>query len=166
MKKILEISDKDFGFDVKDVDYKPRTAARSVVFDGKNVALMHVSKKGYYKLPGGGVEQDEGIKEALHREIKEEAGCTVKILEEIGEIIEHKSHRGIVQTSHCFFSKVIEKGESELEEGEIADGFELIWVEPQRALELLKITPKDYSGTFITKRDAHYMKEAMRFLKN
>ncbi|MFZ2522841.1 MAG: hypothetical protein WAW92_00465 [Minisyncoccia bacterium] len=36
--------------------YKPRLAARGVVFDqNNNVAILPVSNHDYYKLPGGGI---------------------------------------------------------------------------------------------------------------
>ncbi len=34
--------------------------------------------KDAWSIPGGGPEFDEGIEEALHREIKEELGCKIK----------------------------------------------------------------------------------------
>lgn len=47
---------------------KPRFATRTVLFDqdGK-VAALNVKKHGYYKIPGGGVEQEENIIDAAVR---------------------------------------------------------------------------------------------------
>ncbi len=46
--------------------FQNRVAVRAVLFDNdENVALMHVSKEEYYKLPGGGVEEDEELLVAL-----------------------------------------------------------------------------------------------------
>lgn len=42
--------------------YHHRKAARAVVLDSDgSVALLHVSKFGYHKLPGGGVEENEDL---------------------------------------------------------------------------------------------------------
>ena len=61
MKTILTIRDKDFGLDFPDLPvYKERRSSRAVVLDGDGkIALLHVTKKNFYKLPGGGVEEGE-----------------------------------------------------------------------------------------------------------
>ena len=39
--------------------YSLREAARAVVFDeDKNIALLHATTTDYYKLPGGGLDDD------------------------------------------------------------------------------------------------------------
>ena len=82
MQLLAEIQEKDLGMTEsnRDIEYKIRRAARAVIFDesGK-VALLHVTKDGYHKIPGGGVENGENEKDALCREALEEAGCEVKI---------------------------------------------------------------------------------------
>jgi len=52
MKLLLTLGDQ---FSLS--DYRMRKAARAAVFDHEgNLALLHVSKHHYYKLPGGGIE--------------------------------------------------------------------------------------------------------------
>ena len=76
MKNILVINDEDVGLETnKDADYKPRTAARAVLKKDGRIALLHVTKHNYYKLPGGGVDEGESIEQALERELLEEVGC-------------------------------------------------------------------------------------------
>lgn len=162
---ILEINDEDFGEEAIETDYTPRTAARAVLFDGDKIAILFVSKKEYHKLPGGGVEPREGIKQTLLREIQEETGCEAEIGEELGEVIEHKSKHGKVQTSHCFLAKVTSKGKTNFTEKELNDGFQLKWVSLKEAIELFsKDEPKSYTGKFVQKRDLFFLKKAKKII--
>ncbi len=84
--------------------------------------------------------------------------------EELGEIIEHRSHFGIVQTSHCFMADATEEGAQELTEKELNDGFELVWVPYTEAVSLVSDSkPADYAGKFIVIRDLQYLKEAKEY---
>ena len=59
-----------------------RTETRSsgIVIDKNNVALMHRIKDGYeyWVFPGGGIEENETIEDALSREMVEELDIEVK----------------------------------------------------------------------------------------
>ncbi len=163
MKTVLEINDTDIGMELKDVEYQPRTAARAILKKGNQIGLLHVTKKKYYKLPGGGVDEGETIQQGLKREVKEELGCTFNLLREVGEIIEHRSHFGLVQTSHCFLGEVEEVGEPDFTEKEIENGFEIVWVTLDEAIELVKNSkPENYEGKFIIVRDLKFLEEAKK----
>jgi 8-oxo-dGTP diphosphatase len=85
--------------------YTLRIAARAIILDAKgNIAIMSTPKSEHchHKLPGGGLEGDEDIMATLRREIKEEVGCDVEIIKEVGEIIEYKNEYNQRQTSYCF----------------------------------------------------------------
>ena len=89
--------------------YKTREAARAIVFDDDNlIALLHATKNFYYKLPGGGIEAGETKEDALKRECKEEIGCNVEIIKELGSTVEYRKKHGI-KTSflllHCKISR-------------------------------------------------------------
>ena len=165
MKCVLEINDGDLSFPIKqDANYRARTAARAVLRNKDKIALLHVTRHNYYKLPGGGVDEGETIRQALVREVAEETGCTLKARDELGEILEHRSQQEIVQTSHCYLADVETVGKPEFTEKEIGDGFELVWVSFDEAIKLLKESqPDNYSGKFIVMRDLKFLEEARRF---
>src|SRR5450830_1921296 len=94
MKIIKIIWDTDIGanFPVPSV-YRERRASRAVVFDRDgNIALLDVSKRGYHKLPGGGIDEGEDILAALNRETMEEIGCTIGNIRELGIIEEYRNN--------------------------------------------------------------------------
>ncbi len=167
MNRVLEINDSDVGLETKeDAKFRPRTAARAVLRKGDKIALLHVSNHFYYKLPGGGVDEGESIEEGLKREILEEVGCTFKVLNEIGEILEHRSQIEQVQTSHCYLAEVEEEGKPDFTDEEIEGGFELVWVTLDEAMKLLKESkPDTYDGKFIVVRDLQFLKKARKFFK-
>src|SRR3989338_5734113 len=90
MKLLLELRDKDIGAISKKSIMKERAASRAILMNNGKIALMNVTKHSYHKLPGGGIEKGESIEEALLREMKEETGCKIKIIAELGKIIDEK----------------------------------------------------------------------------
>ena len=46
----------------------------------EKIAIFYKSNKNEYKLPGGGMENDENPEEAFKREVLEETGCVVEIV--------------------------------------------------------------------------------------
>ncbi len=66
-------------------NFSRRIAVRAVIFDRDgNVAMLAVTRDGYHKLPGGGVEEGEDLHEALARECLEEVGCTITSIKDAG----------------------------------------------------------------------------------
>lgn len=152
-------------------DWRYRKAARAVVFDNKNkIGLLNVSKKNYYKLPGGGIEDGEDIKIALDRECEEELGIQVDVVREIGSIIEYRAQFKLHQTSYCFLANTTHDYEKDIPnftDEEKSSGFEIIWVEPKEALRLLNLKQtSDYEGKFIEERDFCFLNKALEEVKN
>ena len=85
MKCIRVLKDEDFGLEsVEFNNPRIRYGARGIIIreDGK-IAIFNKSNKNEYKLPGGGVDNGEDVKEAFiqQRELLEKSGrkCTVRI---------------------------------------------------------------------------------------
>lgn len=144
-----------------------RITARAVVFDDENkVGLLHITSRGYYKLPGGEIENNENAEEALHRECREELGVEIKVAKEIGSIMEFRAQNKLFQTSHCFLAKTIsEKKPPNFSEREKSFGYEIVWTEPNEALKLLKSrlkTSGDYGSKFTAERDLCFFNETLK----
>ncbi len=164
---LLEIRDADIGEKPKDgTKYIPRNTARAVITNNGKIAFLYLKKYNYHKLPGGGVEPGETTLEALEREVFEEVGCTIRIIEEIGEIVEHRSHLGIIQTSHCFLAEAVKEGRPVFTQEEIEEGMELVWVSIDEAIKLIKNEKPDiYEAKFILKRELVFLEKARELLK-
>lgn len=169
MKNLLTIKEQDIVPDSPVTDtstFRKRGAARAVLLDESGqVYLLNVSKHGYHKLPGGGIDDGEDIKQALERELMEEVGCKAEIIAELGTVVEYRNYDdgGLEQTSCCYLAKQAgEQVASALEEGELAEGmFEVKAKNIDDAIALLqKDKPDNLEGKFIQKRDIAFLQAA------
>lgn len=146
--------------------YKKRTSVRALVFDGQNrVALMNLTKQGYHKLPGGGIESGETEEGALRRECIEELGCRIEIIRKLAETVEYIKMLKVVHYSYCYLAKVIgEKGVPNFTQEEIKDGFEILWVSSEKALGILEsdITEILVAGLYILPREKYFLKKFIK----
>ncbi len=145
-----------------------RKAVRAVVFDNENnVALLHVSKYSYYKLPGGGIEESELMEESLKRECLEEIGCNVEVVSDVGRVFEYRDEINLNQESFCYIAKLLGgKGKSNLVGYEIDDGFETVWANIDKAIKMVEESkPTSYDGPFIKIRDLVFLKKAKDIIK-
>jgi len=162
---ICKITDKDLNLEIFEMhDPEIRNGARGIVVrDDSKIAVFYKKNKNEYKLPGGGIENDESPEEAFKREVLEETGCYVEIIKKLGITEEHKTKNNFMQTSHIFVSKVIKDSKHlHLTDQEKDEGAVLIWEEPEKALELIKncyeevLSSKyysEYSTKFMVLRD-------------
>lgn len=169
MQNLLTIKEQDIVADSPVIDtstFRKRGAARAVLLDDSGqVYLLNVSKHSYHKLPGGGIDEGEDIKQALERELMEEVGCKAELVAELGTVIEYRNYDdgGLEQTSYCFLAKQVgEQVASALEEGELAEGmFEVKAKNIDDAIALLsRDTPDNLEGKFIQKRDIAFLNAA------
>src|SRR3989338_342037 len=159
------IRDKDLGLDTPEPStWGERKTGRAIIFDdAKNVALLHVTKKHYHKLPGGGVEEGEDVNEALRREALEEIGCDITNIQELGVIEEYRAKFSKHQTSHCFIANVDgEKKNPDFTPEELENVFEITWLSLEDAIKTLEseVGVEDYEGKFINIRELTFLKEA------
>lgn len=146
MKLLLTLDEKDYTDDMPVFEKK---SVRAIIEkDGKY--SMQLSRKGEYKIPGGGVEENETFTETLIREVEEEVGLIVKpeTIEPIGEILElreDKMCKGQKYVCHSYFYKCeVEEKEipTRMTASEIEKGFKPVWEKLSRIVskndELIK----------------------------
>ncbi len=171
MKILTEISEATLGrgeVEKLGSNYELRKSARVILQDETgNIALQHIRRDHFHKLPGGGVETGEILEEALKREALEEVGCDCKIGELIGVVIEYRNKYNLIQISYAYTAKVVgEIGEPELEQAEIDEQLVHLWVPAEEALTQMKSdTPEKYEAHFILKREISFLEEYLRMVK-
>lgn len=148
-------------------DYVVRHTARAIIFDSdKKIAIMHVKKFSYHKLPGGWVEEGEDIETALRRECLEEVWVEISDIEPIGDVLEWRNGIEeynewvyIQQISHCFRAEVLTYHSSELTEYEKLDESEIIWITLDEAIRILENdTPANIEWEWIRQRELAFLK--------
>ena len=178
MKTIGIITNEDLGLSQKEMN-KPKTriSARGIVLreDGK-IAVFYKSKKREYKLPGGGIENNESIRDCFIREVLEETGCSVNIIRKLGMIEENRENDNFKQISHVFEAKVINKQKkTNLTKKEKDEGGKVLWMYPEKALILInksinKVKASKYENLyhsrFIILRDKKILEYYLNSLNN
>jgi 8-oxo-dGTP diphosphatase len=158
-KLIAIIKDSDIGYEnIAFNNPHIRYAARGIVYNKENkIAIFNKVNKNEFKLPGGGLESGETFKEAFVREIKEETGCTLVNVREIGYTEEHKSQSNFKQISKVFVGECSKQNSSlNLTEKEKDEGGKLVWMDIDKSLELMKnsfdnLKASKYENIYITK---------------
>lgn len=126
-----------------------RTAVRAVIKKGNEILLVS-NNKGDTKFPGGGVECNEDLEEALKREVREETGYTVSSIgDKIGTVIERridlfdndtvfemKSHYYLCNVTEDFQKQSLDAYEQEME-------FIPKWITIDEAIKRNQIAAKD-----------------------
>lgn len=157
------------GTDITQADYanyKIRIAGRAVLFDGSKVALVHVSKHGYYMLPGGGVE-DEDIPTGLAREVREELGCEITIGQEVGTAIVYFERWHNKQVDRCYLAqKDGDERATSRTDFEVEEGHQVVWADSLAdAISLAENTEADDpEGKLVRARDLAFLKAAQKLL--
>ena len=138
---IGQIRDEDIGEKSKPVEkYRQRFGARGIVLrEDRKIAVFNKSLKNEFKLPGGGIDEGEETAEAFKREVFEETGCKIEIIDFLGTIEELKTQDSFKQMSYVYVGKVIEDTKAlHVTKQEEKEGAKLLWETPEKALELIK----------------------------
>ena len=116
-----------------------REAVRGIIMKNSKILLIYSEKNGDYKLPGGGIEEGETPKEALIREVQEEAGIRVEVEEEMLQVMEYDEGQYddcdvFKMLSTYYKCREIKKMKQNLDSYEVEMGFIPKWVNLDEAI--------------------------------
>ena len=147
-------------FDLDRKDYDPkgpmhsRHSVRGIIIRDGKIAMAHVTKRGFYKFPGGGSEGNETKIETLIREVREEAGLVVKPETVRPYGIVTRSQLSRIGDRYCQdnFYYLCDAEDSivpqELTQSESESGYSLEFVDPLEAIRQSKAS-EYYNDRFI-----------------
>ncbi len=173
MRLLAELKDEEF-------EYKGtntiRNIVRAIVLDeNDNIAIHHLygvmgeefGFRDYYETPGGGVDPNETLEEAIKRECFEELGYEVEIIQEIGEIDDFYNLLKRKNLNHYYLCK--RKGEQKPVHF-VSNGDKLIiktlWVDIDEAKELYDTHRNTPLAKLVYNREHRILIEVETILKN
>lgn len=165
MKLLATLRAEDVELKTPHFDYtsfKPRAAARAIIFDGERVALIRVKEHGYYMLPGGGIEHEDMLT-GLYREITEELGCKIEVTGEVGAIEVYFDRWSKRQTDSCYTAKkkVGLATSATPTDFEQEEGHSVVWTKSLRdAIQFVETAaPVNRDGKLVRARDLLFLKQ-------
>ena len=126
-------------------DFYFRTIARGLLIKGDKLLFAKDKHSGHYFPPGGGVEPNESVVTALHREIEEELGWKIQVEKFVGclehrwEYVRKQDQKKIsmYEMNHYFLINSIEAKDPPVSKEE---HIEFHWV-PVEKLETIGVLP-------------------------
>lgn len=158
MINLFNLNMKDYTDDMPLIE---RYGVRAIIRrDG--LLAMQKDRDGIYKIPGGGVEKDEDLINALIREVREETGLIVKkaSIKEIGEVMEirrdnFETDKKYIAHSLFYFCDVEEKVvDTDMTANEISQGYVPVW----ENLDVIIANNEKLQTEFWTIRDTQFLK--------
>jgi ADP-ribose pyrophosphatase YjhB (NUDIX family) len=138
-----------------------KRAARTVIIDNNEgklkVAIVSVRNGEYFKIPGGGIETGETQEQAAIREAKEETGCDVNLIKEIGRS-SFVDENSVTHYSVCFLAEKKNDGEPLFSDWEKSNSFNVNWISLEEAKSLFEGSKtNDPFGKLINERDYQFL---------
>jgi len=135
---MAETNDKipQFGKQKKGIVYRERPSVYGIAYNAKGEILV-ARARGKLVLPGGGVDEGETAENALLREILEETGWRVDIIDEVCRANEYmvskRKNRATNKLAQFFRIEAIDQIHDPLD-----DDHEPLWIPRKRALKELR----------------------------
>ena len=169
MKQILHLKDDQYEYTYID---NVRYVCRGVLLNDKNeIALNKLhgfdnfGSRNYYETPGGGKKDNETLKEALLREMREETGYEVKIIKELGMVNDYYNliHRN--NRNYFYLCKAVKYVGKELENYEKSLIEKVVWVNVDEAIRLYEEMGGSGVAILVKNRELPILKKVKKILE-
>ncbi len=117
-----------------DPPQKVRHSGRAIIIKDGKILLSHELNTNIYMSPGGGLEENELLKDCCKREVEEETAFIVMPGEEFVTSYEYCFETLFI--SHYFPCEILGTGKSALTPTEIEHGITAEWVDVEEALKI------------------------------
>lgn len=118
-----------------------RKAARAIAIEGEEILLLYTERYHDYTLPGGGIDEQEDVIQAMVRELQEETGANnIQMIQPYGLYEEfrpwYREDADVMHMiSYCYTCKVDRQlGQTRFEDYEIKNGMKPIWMNIHQAI--------------------------------
>ena len=158
------IVDKIYPF--KKIEKVRKTVRVILVNEKKEIGLLHIKgidkfgNRDHYETIGGGVELNEDLLMTLNREVKEEAGYTIKNIKEIAYIDIQYNLLNRVDRGYFFYAETNEYVGTNLNDYEKEIFKEIKWINLNEIDEFYLNTQVENVGKMIHQRDYRIIQKA------
>ena len=170
MKLVASLKDDQYPF--TGVDHV-REIVRCILLDeNDNVCLEYLldddgfGPRDYYETPGGGIKSGEDHIPALEREIEEEVGYHIKVLQELGEVKDYYNLIKRRNHNYYYLARRTKKCPQHLEPDEKVRINKIIWVPIDEAIRLYENMQNVLVGRLVKQRELPILKLAKIALQN
>lgn len=141
MNVIGRIDDSDIGQrSIKFNNANPKYGAYGIIKKDDKIALLNISNRGYYVLPGASVIEKENYRSSFLDTVYNQIGCKIDIEKVIGEVVEERCLTGFKQNSYVYVASVIDYSDkTDFTEDELFFGTKIEWVNEDRALSMVAL---------------------------
>jgi 8-oxo-dGTP diphosphatase len=170
MKCLASLIDDQFPF--QGITHK-RIIARAFVFNDRHeIAFTHLlfddryGHRDYFETPGGGVNVGESLEDAVKREIQEELGLTIQVVQSLGYV---KDFYHLIQReneSHYFVTKVMGEGRMAREPKEALMIDRIAWMTIDQAIEAFEKTKDTPIAIIVKRRELTALKELKKIISD
>jgi len=135
-----------------------RLATRGIILKGNDILMLYTQRYDDYTLPGGGLDHGEDKIQGLKRELKEETGAlNIRNIKAYGLYEEYRPWYKddfdiMYMKSYCYTCEIdAQLGQANLEDYEIKNGMQALWISVDDAIEhnLKTIKNSDKKGMSI-----------------
>lgn len=168
MELIAKLKDDQYPFNgIKEV----RQIVRAILLDeNNNICLEYIldddgfGPRDYYETPGGGIKCGENHEQALKREIEEEVGYKIEIIQELGQINDYYNLIYRKNINYYYLAKIVGKCETHLEEDEKRRINKIVFVDINTAINLYENMQNVLVGKLVKQRELPILKIAKQIL--